>query len=94
MRALRILRFQQPDPHWLRFVVSNRKGNNSEDEWDVVYGPVANDQTMPVIDLYLDGMYTEEEAIRRLLPEKLHDQVTFKTAAAISLLNCTEVISL
>ena len=94
MRALRILRFQQPDPHWLRFVVSNRKGNNSEDEWDVVYGPVANDQTMPVIDLYLDGMYTEEEAIRRLLPQKLHDQVTFKTAAAISLLNCTEVISL
>ena len=39
-------------------------------------------------------LYDEEEAIRRLLPQKLKDQYTFKTAEAISLLQCKEVISL
>ena len=65
-----------------------------EDSWDVICGPVANDQTMPVIDLYLDGMYDEEEAIKRLLPQKLKDQFVFKTDAAIGTLQCKEVIQL
>ena len=63
-------------------------------DWDLICGPVANDQTMPVIDLYLDGMYDEEEAVRRLLPQKLKDQYVFKTEAAIRLLRCKEVIGL
>ena len=62
--------------------------------WDIVCGPVANDQTMPVIDLFLDGRYDEEEAIKRLLPQKLKDQYTFKTEKAIRLLRYTEVIHL
>ena len=57
------------------------------------YGPVANDQTMPVIDLYLNGMYDIDEAIKRLLPQRLKDQYVFKTTKAISLLECREVIS-
>lgn len=48
---------------------------------------------MPVIELYLDGMYDDDEAIRRLLPQKLKDQYTFKTPDAIELLTFTEVIS-
>jgi hypothetical protein len=94
LRALRFLRFDAPDVQWLRFVVSNRKGTAQENEWDLICGPVANDQTMPVIDLFLDGMYDEEETIRRLLPQKLKDQYTFKTEAAIELLRCKEVIAL
>ena len=37
--------------------------------------------------LYLDGMYDEEETIKRLLPQKLKDQYTFKTEEALVLLN-------
>lgn len=59
-------------------------------EWDIIVGPVANDQTASVIDLFLDGMYDEQEAIRRLLPQKLKDQYAFKTARAIHLLRCKE----
>lgn len=89
---LRVLSFSMPDEGWLRFVADNRKGIAAEPVWDVVCGPVANDQTMPVIDLYLDGMYDEQEAIKRLLPQKLKDQYAFKTEAAIRLLTCMEVI--
>ena len=39
-------------------------------------------------------MYDEDEAIKRLLPQKLKDQYTFKTERSIGLLHCTEVICL
>ena len=94
MRSLRVLSYNHPNADWLRFVAANRKGTAANDTWDLVYGPVANDQTMPVIDLYLDGMYDEEEAIKRLLPQKLKDQYVFKTDTAIQLLQYKEVIAL
>ncbi len=92
LTSLRILRFEKPDKDWLRFVVANRKGIAPIEQWDMICGPVANDQTMPVIDLFLDGMYDEDETIKRLLPQKLKDQYTFKTEQAIMLLHCKEVI--
>ena len=94
MGKLRILKFDSPNVDWLRFVAENRKGHPVPQEWDIIAGPVANDQTAPVINLFLDGMYDEQEAIRRLLPQKLRDQYTFKTPKAIGLLRCQEVLRL
>ena len=87
MAELKTLAFEKPDEEWLRFVAANRKGLGVSEEYDLISGPVANDQTMPVIDLYLDGMYDEVEAIKRLLPQKLKDQYTFKTDASLALLS-------
>lgn len=92
MAELQVLVFEKPDADWLRFVASNRKGESVPEEWDIISGPVANDRTMPVIDLYLEGMYDEEEAIKRLLPQKLKDQYAFKTGRAIALLEYKVVI--
>ena len=92
LTELKILVFDKPDEEWLRFVAANRKGSSEAEEYDLILGPVANDQTMPVIDLYLDGMYDEAEAIRRLLPQKLKDQYTFKTDKAIALLSFRTVV--
>ena len=49
---------------------------------------------MPVINLYLKGDYDEEEAIKRLLPQKLKDQYTFKTEKSLAVLKLCEVIEL
>lgn len=65
--SLRILRFEGATIEWLRFVGANRRGESVE-PYDVVIGPVANDRTMPTLRLYFSGDYTEEEAIKRLLP--------------------------
>lgn len=94
LQALRVLRFDRPDGEWLRFVAACRRGESPAEVWDVICGPVANDQTMPVISLYAAGMYDEEEAVKRLLPQKLKDQYTFKTEAAIRLLQLKEVVTL
>lgn len=74
---LRVLRFDTPAGEWLEFVVANRKEILLTESYDLVIGPVANDSTLPVIDDYMDGKYTIEQAVERLLPQKLTDQYAF-----------------
>lgn len=80
------LRFTTADTSWLDFVVSNRKELIMGSKYDLVIGPVANDATLPVIDDYMDGVYTREEAVKRLLPQNLTDQYAFLTNKALDLL--------
>lgn len=52
----------------------------------MIWFPVANYSTLPVIDDYMDGKYDKEEAVKRLLPQKLTDQYAFLTEKAIHFL--------
>lgn len=83
---LNTLSFEIPNADWLDFVVSNRKELLVNATYDLVIGPVANDSTLPVIDDYMDGVYTKEEAVKRLLPQNLTDQYAFLTTNALSML--------
>jgi hypothetical protein len=85
--ALRMLKFETADADWLDFVVTNRTGRLRDGLYDLVIGPVANDSTLPVINDYMDGVYTKEEAVNRLLPQNLTDQYAFLTADALALLS-------
>ena len=88
---LNILSFDAPDADWLRYVAANRLGRGLEADYDVVAVPVANDNTMPVLNLFFKGAYSEEETLRRLLPQRLRDQYAFKTDRALSCLRYREV---
>ena len=94
LKNIRLLSFDSPNVDWLDFVVKNRKGEYIAENWDIISGPVADDQTAQVIDLYLEGAYDEEEAIRRFLTQRLKDQYAFKTNEALKLLIFKEVITL
>lgn len=89
---LNILKFENADIEWLRFVSGNRNNQPIRNYYDIIIGPVANDKTMPVISLYFTGVYSEEETIKRLLPQKLQDQFVFKTEKALKQLNYVEAI--
>lgn len=89
---LNILKFKNADEKWLRFISSNRKNQPVKNDYDIIAGPVANDRTMPVISLFFTGVYTEEETIRRLLPQKLQDQIVFKTEKSLQYLKFVESI--
>lgn len=91
---LSVLRFNSANKEWLEFVANNRKNNVIEKEKDIIIGPVANDNTMPVITLYLRGDYDTDEAIKRLLTQKLTDQVVIKTDKALQYLRFKEAIEL
>ena len=90
---LRVLLFTTPNKEWLQYVSANRAGSYISDNFDVVIGPVANDRTSPVIAAYFAGIYTEEETIKRLLPQRLKDQYAIKTEKALSALTLKEVIN-
>ena len=92
LTELKILKFEKANKKWLDFVVANRDNTIDDQMWDMVIGPVANDRTMPVIRLFIAKVYTATEALRRLLPQKLHDQYTFKTQTALQFLKFQEVI--
>ena len=84
--------FEKANKKWLDFVVANRENTAVDQKWDVVIGPVANDRSMPVIRMFIAKVYTVAETLRRLLPQKLHDQYTFKTEKALQYLKQEEVI--
>ena len=92
--GLSVLTFPCANADWLNFVTANRSGKAVNNDYDVIIGPVANDNTMPVINLYLSGAYSEDEALRRLLTQKLMDQYTIKTETGLKCLKLTEVIEL
>lgn len=83
---LNILTFEGPNAEWLRLISRCRTDLTARFEQDIIIGPVADDNTFDTIQLYLNGVYDEEEALRRLLPHKLKDQYAFKTQKAIDLL--------
>ena len=92
LENLKILKFEKANKKWLNFVVANRDNTVNDQKWDIVVGPVANDRTMPVIRLFVAKVYTATETLRRLLPQKLHDQYIFKTQASLQFLKFQEVI--
>lgn len=83
---LKVLQFDTANGDWLDYVVQNRRGDSVPGNFDLVIGPVANDSTLRVIDDYMSGVYTKEEAVRRLLPQNLTDQYAFKSEMAINML--------
>lgn len=90
LNNLSIIHFPVANQEWLEFVTAHRQGYADECEADIIIGPVANDNTMPVLRQYFAGIYTVEEALRRLLPQKLKDQFVLKTENALSILKFKE----
>ncbi len=80
---LKIRRFASPGADWVEFVFANRRQADFEHGFDVVYGPVANDQVYASLSLFEDGQIGQEELIRRLMSRRLVDQLLFHTERAL-----------
>lgn len=91
IEKLTILKFKSANQEWLRYIATNRTDNKANDSYDIVIGPVANDQAIRTVNNYLKGYFNEDIAIQLLLPQKLKDQYNFKTEKALSMLNFSEV---
>jgi hypothetical protein len=83
---LKIKAFSGLDLEWLEFVKKNRVMGGLQHNFDVVTGAVANDKTMQTITMYIDGIYTAEEALNRLRYMFPNDQVSFHTEKALACL--------
>ena len=82
-REIKILRFDEPNTEWLRFVTVCRSGRETEHEYDIATGPVANDNVYATIQLFETGILSEAETIIRLKVEKIFNQILFHTERAL-----------
>lgn len=78
-----MLIFPEANGEWLDFVFANRNGSYKGTQYDIVFGPVANDTIYRTFVAYEEGILTREETIARLKVKKLFDQMTFATEAAL-----------
>ena len=83
---LNIRIFRKADEKWARFVEANRRDVNYSHEYDIVYGPVANDQVYASFALYESDLIDFKELLNRLKVRKLTDQVLFHTERALPIL--------
>ena len=90
-REFSVLWFEGATKEWLEFVVNNRKGKG-KNRYDLIMGPVANDQLYVTIRLYEQGVITADAAIEMLKTHKLFDQLSFNSEMVVSLLKFVESI--
>ena len=72
-----VLKFETPDEKWLDFVVERRKGLVLKEKYDIIIGPIANDDVFGTITLYEAGELDTESVIKKLKIKKLYDQIVF-----------------
>lgn len=78
-----VLRFDAPDEQWLDFVANNRQGTYDDELYDLVYGPVANDDVYRTLTLYMTGILSKEQTLEALKIRKLYNQLVFCTEKSL-----------
>lgn len=104
--SLKYFEFESADETWLHCIAAHRQSGILQSElqkwkdYDIITGKIASDTTNQVLTAYINGFYGEigsydadQTAIRLLIPEKLSNQICFRSEKAIKSLEFTESIS-
>ena len=91
--ALKVKRFDRLNDEWLEFIKKNRSKGGLQHDYDVVIGPVADDNTMETVQLYMANILTAEEAVERLRYNKVNNQVSFHTEKALQYVKLVRRVS-
>lgn len=90
LQKLNSLIFNHPDEKWLDFVMANRTNREYTHDYDIVYGPVANDRVYAAFAIFEGGILDKQSLIRELKTYKLVDQYLFHTAESLKSIKFTE----
>ncbi len=90
LSELNCLLFNAPTDEWVDFVMKNRTQKGFTHDYDIVYGPVANDRVYAAFALYEGGLLSKQNLIAELKTYRLVDQYLFHTEAALQTLLFTE----
>ena len=83
-----IRQFKGADAEWLYFVTDCRK--SKKHDYDLVFGPVANDKVFTTVNLFESGVLDVEAAILQLKAYKTYDQISFHSLKTIKTLRFVE----
>ena len=90
LEGLKCLYFDSPTEEWVDFVMKNRTQRGYVHDYDIVYGPVANDRVYAAFALYEGGILDKQSLIAELKTYKLVDQYLFHTSNALRALSFIE----
>lgn len=91
VNGINVLEFSAPDDEWLDFVSDNRAGTAKNGGFDLIIGPVANDDVYSTFILYSTGVLTKAQTIEALKVKKLYNQYVFTTERGLDCLKFKEV---
>lgn len=83
VKSMKSLFFEKPTEEWVSFVMRNRTERNFIHDYDVVYGPVADDSVYTQFALYEGGIISLPTLIHELKTYKLVDQYLFHTEKSL-----------
>jgi len=95
----KFLKFDEPTEEWAYFIMNNRNSefidfdkqiNNQKNQFDIVEGPVANDNIAVVLDQFMMNMRSGTALVEALEYKNLNHQISFHTIESIALLNKVE----
>lgn len=90
LKGFNSLIFKEPTEEWVDFVMQNRTIIGFQHNFDIVYGPVANDKVYAAFALYEGGVLDKLDLIKELKTYKLVDQYLFHTDMALQSLTFIE----
>ncbi|MBQ9662274.1 MAG: DUF3990 domain-containing protein [Oscillospiraceae bacterium] len=83
LNDLNLKTFDDDLVEWIDFVCRCRDGETDYQQYDLIYGKVANDKVFRVVDLYRAGIWEKDRALREIKVYPNYDQYAFITQKAI-----------
>lgn len=86
--GLNVKIFENPDREWAEFVMANRRrtGKEFKHDYDIVIGPVANDNMARLFGLYDMRMLDLDVVVAGLIYKNLNSQYFFATKRSLDFL--------
>lgn len=78
-----IKKFDEDLHEWIDFVCACRDGKLIYQQYDVVFGKVADDKVFRVVDMYHSGIWDKERAISEIKVYRTYEQIAFISQRAI-----------
>lgn len=88
LSTLNVKKFEQPNREWAEFVMANRSRGQEHlaDNFDLIIGPVANDDIATLFRTFAINVITIDELVQGLKSRKLNNQYAFRSEKAIAFL--------
>ena len=94
-KEVNIKRFDKPSKEWAKFILNNRDRNykflkskecNLDNKYDLVIGPVADDDIIVLFRTFVNGLIDMYTLIKELTYKELTDQYSFHTSKVLKYL--------
>lgn len=73
---------EEPSPDWLEFVVECRRNKCRHSEYDIIEGPVADDDVATTVNQYIEGAINQSQALEQIAYFESSHQMVFTNEAA------------